>query len=131
MGAVQGGTRAAPEGPWATLLERVRGEKLALYLALAAARPVAIEESLLRIGVESEAMRRDLARGETHALLTRVAAEVFGEATRVEIVPMPSAEESPLGRARQREQDARDDPLVQYAVEIFGGEVRGTRERRP
>jgi len=129
--SARGGARAHDDVRWSTLLERIRTEKLALYLALAAARPVAIEESLLRIGVESEAMRRDLARGEMHGLLTRVAGEVFGDATRVEIVPMPSAEDSPLGRARQREQETKEDPLVQYAVEIFGGEVRGTRERRP
>jgi DNA polymerase-3 subunit gamma/tau len=119
------------EAGWQAFLERVRSEKLALYLALAAGRLLAIDETSLRIGIESEAMRRDLSRRDVVERLGRVATEAFGHALAVEIVPMPTPEDTPRGRALQREQEAREDPLVRYAVEIFGGEVRGMRERRP
>lgn len=108
----------------------MRGEKLALYLALAAGRLVAVDDETLRIGIESEAMRRDLMRRDVQTLLARVATEAFGRTLGVEIVPTGGTDDTVLKRVQERQDEARADPVVQYAVEVFGGEVRSTRERR-
>jgi hypothetical protein len=110
----------------------VREEKVALYLSLARARLLSAEGEALRIGVESEAMRRDLTRRETLECLEAIAREVAGRPLRVEVGPLPRelTAETPMAQARRRTEETRADPLVQAAVEIFGGEVRGVRERR-
>ena len=86
----------------------------------------------LRIGIGNEAMRRDLGRKETLARLSAIAREVVGREVRVEVGPLPSelVGETPLAQARRRTEETLADPLVQAAVEIFGAEVRGVRERR-
>ena len=113
---------------WEQFLARVREEKVSLYLALAGGKLVSADETSIRIGIENEALRRDVSRPETVARLGAIAAEVWGRALRVEVGPVPpeQAGDTPLGRARRR---TLADPLVQAAVEIFGGEVRGVRDR--
>ena len=139
--AAPGPARAAaarPEGVpaagalWERFLARVREEKVALYLSLARARLLSAEGEALRIGVESEAMRRDLTRRETLERLEAIAREVAGRPLRVEVGPLPRelTAETPMAQARRRTEETLADPLVQAAVEIFGGEVRGVRERR-
>jgi DNA polymerase III subunit gamma/tau len=131
--SASGATRAdaATGGEWRAFLECVRREKLALYLALASGRLVSLDERVMRIGIDSEAMRRDLSRRDVVDRLERIARDVVGREVTVEVGVIPVAEETPRDRARQRERDSRAHPLVQYAVELFGGEVRGSRERRP
>ena len=77
-------------------------------------------------------MRRDLLRRETLDQLRAIAREVAGPAVNVEVGPVPPehAAETPLAQARKRTEDTLADPLVQAAVEIFGAEVRGVRDRR-
>ena len=89
------------------------------------------DETSIRIGIENEALRRDVGRPETLARLGAIAADVWGRELRVEIGPVPpeQAGETPLGRARRRTEETLADPLVQAAVEIIGGEVRGVRDR--
>jgi len=50
----------------------------------------------------------------------------------VEVGPLPSehAGQAPLAQARRRTEETLADPMVQAAVEIFGAEVRGVRDRR-
>jgi DNA polymerase-3 subunit gamma/tau len=135
--APQGGEErlapAAPDDLWERFLARVRQDKLSLYMTLAAGRPLGVVDGALRIGIENEAMRRELARKETLDRLGALASEAAGRTLRVEVGPMPEgrAGETPLGRVRRRTEETLADPLVQAAVEIFGAEVRGVRERRP
>ena len=58
--------------------------------------------------------------------------QVAAEALRVEVGPVPPerAGDTPMAQARRREEETLADPLVQAAVEIFGAEVRGVRDRR-
>ena len=138
-GNVAAGSPAAPksvkvqsgERLWEQFLARVREEKVSLYLALAGGKLVSADETSIRIGIENEALRRDVSRPETVARLGAIAAEVWGRALRVEVGPVPpeQAGDTPLGRARRRTEETLADPLVQAAVEIFGGEVRGVRDR--
>ena len=128
-------TAPAPGGDletvWQALLPKVRAARVALYMTLASGRPLDMADGVLRIGLESESMRRSVQGRESLDLLGRLASEVTGRALRVEIGPLPAErqDELPRARARQREQDSLADPMVQAAVEIFGGEVRGVRER--
>ncbi|HXJ35742.1 MAG TPA: DNA polymerase III subunit gamma/tau [Candidatus Eisenbacteria bacterium] len=117
---------------WDALLARVQEEKVALYLALAAARPLGIDGTRLRIGVENEVMRRDLNRKETLERLRTIAGAVAGRPLQVDIEPLPAEHvaDTPAAQARRRTEETLADPLVQAAVEIFGAEVRGVRDRR-
>jgi DNA polymerase-3 subunit gamma/tau len=127
--------RAAPSAAgalWEELLARVQREKVSLYMALAAGRLVSADDGALRIGIENEAMRRELSKKETLDRLRAIATEVTGREVRVEVGPLPSehADAAPLAQARRRTEETLADPLVQAAVEIFGAEVRGVRDRR-
>jgi len=64
--------------------------------------------------------------------LRAIASEVAGRELRVEVGPLPSehAGQAPLAQARRRTEETLADPMVQAAVEIFGAEVRGVRDRR-
>jgi DNA polymerase-3 subunit gamma/tau len=127
---------AAPAGAasalWESVLARVRQERLSLYMTLAAARPLGVTGGVLRLGLDSEALRREVSGKETLARLGALASEIAGHALRVEVGPVPGdrAGETPIAEIRRREQETLADPLVQAAVEIFGAEVRGVRDRR-
>ena len=89
---------------------------------------------MLRLGLDSEALRRELsAQGHARRGSRALASEIAGRAVRVEVGPVP-ARAAParrrIAQARRREQETLADPLVQAAVEIFGAEVRGVRDRR-
>jgi DNA polymerase-3 subunit gamma/tau len=127
---------AAPAGVagtlWESVLARVRQERVSLYMSLAAARPLGVTDGVLRLGLDSEALRREVSGKDTLTRLGALASEIAGHAVRVEVGPMPGdrAGETPIAEVRRREQETLADPLVQAAVEIFGAEVRGVRDRR-
>jgi len=118
---------------WERVLARVRQERVSLYMTLVTARPVGLTDSVLRLGIDSEALRREVSGRETLARLATIATEVAGRALRVEVGPVPAdrAGDTPIAQAKRREEETLADPLVQAAVEIFGAEVRGVRDRRP
>jgi DNA polymerase-3 subunit gamma/tau len=117
-------------GLWERFLARVRDEKVSLYMALAAGRLVSAGGGALTIGIENEAMRRELTRKETLDRLRAIASDVAGQSLQVEIGPPPTGTDTPLGAARRKKEETLADPLVQAAVDIFGAEVRGVRDRR-
>jgi DNA polymerase-3 subunit gamma/tau len=122
----------AAGGLWESVLARVRQERVSLYMTLAAARPLGVTDGVLRLGLDSEALRREIASKETLARLSALASEIAGRSLRVEVGPVPGdrAGDTPIAEVRRREQETLADPLVQAAVEIFGAEVRGVRDRR-
>ena len=117
---------------WDRFLARVREDKISLYMQLAGGKLLSTDGDLLRIGVENEAMRRELSRKETLQRLKTIAREISGRDLRVEVGPLPEehAGDAPLAQARRRTEESLADPMVQAAVEIFGAEVRGVRDRR-
>jgi DNA polymerase-3 subunit gamma/tau len=124
---------AAPSGGlWEQLLERVQRDKKAVYMALATGKLVAADGDALRIGIENEAMRRELSKRETLDILRACAREVAGHDVTIEIGPLPPdrAGDAPLAEARRRTEETLAHPMVKAAVEIFGAEVRGVRDRR-
>src|SRR5439155_18615308 len=72
---------------WERFLARVREDKVSLYLALAAGKVFGDETDVLRIGLENEAMRRELTRAQTLERLRTIAGEVAGREMRIEIGP--------------------------------------------
>ena len=124
---------AASGGLWEKFLARVQEEKLvAIYMPLATGKLLSSDGGALRIGIGNESMRRQLSGRETLERLGAIAREISGRDVRVEIGPLPSehAGDAPLAQARRRTEETLADPMVQAAVEIFGAEVRGVRERR-
>jgi DNA polymerase-3 subunit gamma/tau len=119
-------------GLWDQVLARVRRERVSLYMTLAAARPLGVADGVLRLGLDSEALRRELAARDTLARLAALASEAAGRPLRVEVGPVPAEHvaETPIMQARRRQEETLADPLVRAAVEIFGAEVRGVRDRR-
>jgi DNA polymerase III subunit gamma/tau len=119
---------------WDAVLARVEQQQhVRLFMQLAAARPLGLEGDVLRIGVENDATRRVLNGKESLDVLRAIAAETVGRMLQVEIGPLPPehAHDTPAAQAKRRTADTLADPLVQAAVEIFGGaEVRGVRDRR-
>src|SRR5262249_39671991 len=73
------------DGLWDALLARVRQEKVSLYMTLAAGKLLPGDGEALRIGIENEAMRRELSRKETLERLSAIARELAGRQLRVEI----------------------------------------------
>jgi DNA polymerase-3 subunit gamma/tau len=122
------GTDAVFEG----LMRRVQEERVSLYMALAAARPLGLDDGVLRLGVENEALRRELTRKESLEVLRAIASDVAGRPLQVDIGPLPAAhaQDTPAAQAKRRTEETLADPLVKAAVEIFGAEVRGVRDRR-
>src|SRR5439155_4541865 len=119
-------------GLWERFLARVQQAEKGIFMQLATGRLVSADGTALRIGIGNEAMRRDLSRKETLDRLSAIAREVAGGEVRVEVGPLPAelAGDTPLAQARRRTEETLADPMVQAAVEIFGAEVRGVRERR-
>src|SRR5262249_37921064 len=66
---------AADGGLWDRFLARVRQEKVSLYMALAAGRLVSADAGAFTIGIENEAMRRELTRKETLDRLRAIASD--------------------------------------------------------
>jgi DNA polymerase III subunit gamma/tau len=123
---------AVGDGVWDRVLARVRQERVSLYMTLAAARPLGVSEGVLRLGMDSEALRRELATRDTLERLAALASEATGRPLRIEVGPVPAehVSDTPVAQARRRQEETLADPLVQAAVEIFGAEVRGVRDRR-
>jgi DNA polymerase-3 subunit gamma/tau len=121
---------AATGAPPAALFDRLRafarGENPGIYAALEGGRVLAREGGTLRIGVPAAFAARRLR--EKAKLVDALAARFFGGPARVEIVDesAPAAAE-PAARgadaARQRRQEALNDPGVSRALEILGGEI--------
>jgi DNA polymerase-3 subunit gamma/tau len=140
-GPVRGAAAAARPAPaggvevtalWEPFLARVREEKLSLYLSLEPGRPLAGDGDALRIGLENESMRRDLSRKDVLDRLAAIASQLAGRPLRVELVAIPKEQvvDTSAGLARRRTEETLADPVVRAAVEMFGAEVRGVRDRR-
>jgi DNA polymerase-3 subunit gamma/tau len=118
---------------WDVVLARVQAERVSLFLALRGARPLGLERGALQIGVENEALRRDLARKESLEVLRAIASDVAGRPVAIEVGPLPAEhlQDTPAAQAKRRTEETLADPMVKATMDIFpGAEVRGVRDRR-
>jgi DNA polymerase-3 subunit gamma/tau len=132
----------ASAGSWRHFLGIVQKERKALYMTLAASRCLELGSDALRIGVESGVYARELAKRENRDVLEELAARVFGRPLQVEVraVKLEPAghgqgtDEPPPDPKQAEEKFKRETlehPTVKAALDIFGGEVRTVRSRRP
>src|SRR5262249_43089681 len=77
--------RSDVAGVWDAMLQRLQEEKLSLYMTLIAARPLALDGGTLRLGLDNEAMRRELSKKESLDVLRTIAGAVAGRALQIEI----------------------------------------------
>jgi hypothetical protein len=124
-------TPAALAEKWPELLQRVRPASRMLEALLRSARPRALQEGRVLLEVDSEFHRDRLAEGTNRHILEQALAEMLGAPCRVEcvLVQRPRPEERD-----EAPQAVHEDPLVRYAVEDLGAEVRqirGSSEDQP
>jgi len=125
---------SAPEaGPpsWPGFLEFVGREKVALTTYLETATPPDWSSDTLVLAVPAGYFHDYLAQPEPIATTTELASRYFGRPMRVSV----KAREDPAGTARaptvrDLRERALGDPIVQAAVEIFGGQLQEVRPRR-
>ena len=84
---------AAPPAPpatlWESVLARVRQERVSLYMTLAAARPLGVSDGVLRLGLDSEALRRELSGKDTLDAARRARQRDRRPRGPVEVGPVP------------------------------------------
>lgn len=119
----------ADDSFWEAFLARVQRERLALFMTLAAGRFLGLADDVVRVGIGSEAVRKDVGSRDNLAFLEATASEVAGRPVRLVIAPVPP-DGGGAKAAGGEPPEAMTDPLVRAAVEIFGAEVRGVRDRR-
>ncbi len=82
-------------------------------MTLAAGRPIGLDGDVLRIGLESESMRRSVQGRESLELLGRLASEAAGRPLRVEVGPLPADRQGDTARARARQRE--QETLAEYS----------------
>ena len=124
------GERSPSDAPPAAVLDRLRAFARAaepgIYAALDGAELIERSDERLRIRVTEPFAARRLR--ERQSALDAVATSFFGRAVRVSIEDAPSAGSAPASgatgeTARQRRQEALNDPAVGRALEILGADI--------
>ncbi len=126
------------EEGWARIKRALEGKRRALAALLGEARGVHLEKETLVVTLENGTAfaRATLGDSENRRLVAAAAAEAFGRQLTVEyrfqspsIPPAVSQVEPPPGVAEQ--EALRRHPLVQRAVELFGGQVVRVSGKQP
>ncbi len=126
----------APEEPsWEAFVAFARGERPTLADHLATGARARLDG--LRVAIEAPRGFRAvyLARRDHVAQIEELAARFFGRPMRVQVTAAESGSagepDAPRPSAAERTSAALQDPAVQAAVNILGGEIAEVRERRP
>jgi DNA polymerase-3 subunit gamma/tau len=124
---------------WSGLVEFVNRKRRALGSVLEHAHPLSIELPQLKFGFpEGTFNLQFFGDAETRGALEALAAEFFGQAVRVEVVPLREEQqaaptfaqqqkEQQVSRQQQLRENATEHPMVKAAKNIFGGEVEEVR----
>lgn len=133
--AGDGGAGHSAEGGeprWGLVVERVRSQKPALAAFLGDAVASAPSQGQLAVLIPngSSFHRQQLQDRGNMAMLERAASEVYGQPLRLKLAFAQPAKESAAppasgGRARAGE---TADPMVRKVLEMFDGEITGTRK---
>ena len=115
--------------PWSSIFAAVKAKKPGLATFLAQGSLVEVREGELVIGMKGSAFHREqLEKQENRELLEAVAAEQLGRKVRVRIQaaaddPKPAPSGAAKAKQPAKPKPQEQDPLVQDALRIFGGEV--------
>ncbi|MFH1690065.1 MAG: DNA polymerase III subunit gamma/tau [Candidatus Eisenbacteria bacterium] len=116
---------------WPDVLAKIRGEKPALAAFLNDAVPSRGESAVLELTVPngSRFHRDQLKDRGNMRLMERAAGEIFGGKVRLAFTFGEAPQErAPCRRGEPRvSEEAADDPVVKKVLDMFGGEVRGSR----
>jgi DNA polymerase-3 subunit gamma/tau len=124
---------------WSGLVEFVNRKRRALGSVLEHAHPLSIELPQLKFGFpEGTFNLQFFGDAETRGALEALAAEFFGQAVRVEVLPLREEQqaaptfaqqqkEQQVSRQQQLRENATEHPMVKAAKNIFGGEVEEVR----
>jgi DNA polymerase-3 subunit gamma/tau len=123
---------ASAEPRWGLVVERVKAQKpaLAAFLADAAATVPSQGELQVLIANGSSFHRQQLQDRGNMALLERAACDVYGQPLKVKLAfgqPPKGGAGSPGSGGRSRDAESAD-PMVRRVLEIFDGEITGTRK---
>ena len=126
----------APEGDvepalWPDVLERIRRQKPALAAFLNEAVPAAGEGAVLELAVPngSRFHREQLKDRGNMRLMESAAGEVFGGRVRFAFTFGEAPQERSSSRRAevQISEETAEDPVVRKVLDMFGGEIRGSR----
>jgi len=121
-----------PGGSWEDFLTFVSREKVTLLPYLQASQPPVLDGPLLTLNVPHGHYYDYLTQRDHAQLIQDLATRFFGRTLRVAVNPTDSVEphERPAEESSAAlHAAALGDPVVQAAVEIFGGEVQEVRSR--
>ena len=129
----RGGTpeRSGPEtaeedaSAWSRIVHAVKSKKPSLASILNHARVMEHSGDSFLIGIKGSSFQMDqVERKENRALLDQAAQEVLGKRTSFKFQALADdPPPKPTGQAKKKAPPRPEDPLVQDALNIFGGEV--------
>ena len=112
---------------WSRIVASVKVKKPALATFLAGGRIVELGADELLLAVQGNSFQiSQIEKQENRALIEAAAGEALGRPVRIRVRPLPE-EAKPSPKAKPAERDKKkapeQDPFVQDALRIFGGEV--------
>lgn len=101
---------------WPEILEEVKNEKITTHAFLIQGIPEGIKEGYLELSFKQgyNFHRNKMLEPINRELVERVIAKVTGNAVKIKVVSEESTEDS---------KDAENNPVVQRALELFGGDI--------
>jgi DNA polymerase-3 subunit gamma/tau len=122
--AVMGGSH---DDAWSRILARVKAKKPALATFLSGSRVVEQTDDELLLAVQGSSFQiSQIEKQENRALIEAAAKDVLNRPIRMRLQPLPGeSKSSPKAKTvdKDKRKSPEQDPLVQDALRIFGGEV--------
>jgi DNA polymerase-3 subunit gamma/tau len=115
--------QAAAGDPWAAVMTALKAKKPGLASFLAHSRLMEQKNDEFLIGFPGSGFQREqVEKPENRGLIEAVAAEVLNRNIRIRVQPI-AEEAKPRAAAQHKKKVEEQDPIVQDALRIFGGEV--------
>jgi DNA polymerase-3 subunit gamma/tau len=120
-GAAPGGQE---ENVWSAIMKELKSKKPALASFLSASRLIEVSDKNVVIGVKGGFQLEQAEKRENREMLEQIAGEVLRRKVQVKLQSLAEEATGPAKKktVAKNKPDA-DDPLVQDALRIFGGEV--------
>jgi DNA polymerase-3 subunit gamma/tau len=113
--------------PWGAIMNALKAKKPGLATFLAQGRLIEVTDGELVIGVKGTSFQREqIEKQENKQLIEAIAGEALGRKVRVKVQAIAEDPKSPASAKPKepiKKMPEEQDPLVQDALRIFGGEV--------